>query len=123
MTDLSATPGTAALHLSAAPPPALEVQPELRKVIATWLAYLADVAGSGEADLHLVSTNSPDGWLDIELRLRQLEPPSQRQASTPREDDMAFDLLDRLGGDFRMNVQYPDVSVHLRLPSVEAQAA
>jgi hypothetical protein len=78
--------------------------------------YLAEMAGTATGELRLRATLAPDNSLELHLRLRQFDATVDHPPTAIGLDDPAFGVMNEIGADFQMSMQYPDVSVWLRIP-------
>jgi hypothetical protein len=99
--------------------PEVRVKPQVRQIVRIWTMYLAEMAGSASGELRLRAALDQDNCVELHLRLRQFDAALEHPSTTIGLDDPAFAVMNEIGADFQMSMQYPDVSVWLRIPLAE----
>ncbi len=90
------------------------VRAESRQILADWLVFLIDLAGSPAAGITLRC--QPHGrTVELQFNLRQSAIMAAGEPSLPFPERSAG-LLEEIGGEFRVIAEYPETSVQLTLP-------
>ena len=71
-------PLSPAVGLTAFEAQAPNLKLSFRDVVRAWMVFFRNVADSGEADLRIRAQKRESGWLDLEFRLHQPDPPLLR---------------------------------------------
>ena len=107
---------SAALKISLSNWPQVQVRHEVHSLVQAWMMFLTETAGPDSGELHARASLRHDGWITLHLRLRQIHPPPAGNGGTTW-DYSALSLVEDWGGDIQIGIQYPDVTVRLRVPS------
>lgn len=93
------------------------VRAESRQILADWLVFLIDLAGSAPAGI-TVHCEPRGRSVDLQLNLRQSAIAAPGEPSLPFPERSAG-LLEEIGGEFRVVAEYPETSVRITLPSTK----
>ena len=95
--------------------PDVRVGSEVRGVVRCWVRFLAQIAGCAEASLYVCASEAR-GVIELSLVLYLNSSGAAFDSADTGSLAEASRLLDEIGGDFNVKVEYPEVAVHLAIP-------